>query len=41
VPSLRTGLERAYREAARLTDDPADRIRLVDQANLVRVRSLT
>jgi hypothetical protein len=33
-------LERAYRDAARLAVDAADRIRLVDQANLVRVRSL-
>ena len=41
VPALRSGLERAYREAAHLADDPADRIRLVDQANAVRVRSLT
>ena len=41
VPSLRSGLEGAYREAAHLADDPAERIRLVDQANSVRVRSLT
>jgi serine/threonine-protein kinase PknG len=40
-PSLRAGLEHAYREAARLAEDPAERIQLVDQANLVRVRSLT
>jgi serine/threonine-protein kinase PknG len=37
---LRAGLERAYRDAARLAVDAADRIRLVDQANLIRVRSL-
>jgi serine/threonine-protein kinase PknG len=41
VPSLRSGLEHAYRDAARLTDDEAERIDLVDRANLVRVRSLT
>ncbi len=41
VPSLRSGLEQAYRDAARLAEDPAERTRLVDQANLVRVRSLT
>jgi serine/threonine-protein kinase PknG len=41
VPALRSGLERAYRDAARLTDDPNDRTRFVDLANLVRVRSLT
>jgi hypothetical protein len=41
VPALRAGLERAYRDAARLTDDSAERTRLVDQANAVRVRSLT
>ncbi len=40
-PSLRSGLEQAYRDAARLADDDAARIRLVDQANSVRVRSLT
>ena len=40
-PALRAGLEQAYRVAARLAGDPADRIRLVDHANLVRVRSLT
>ena len=38
--SLRRGLEHAYREAARLRDDPRERIRLVDQANDVRPRSL-
>jgi serine/threonine-protein kinase PknG len=41
VPGLRSGLEQAYREAARLAEDPAERTRLVDQANAVRVRSLT
>jgi serine/threonine-protein kinase PknG len=41
VPGLRSGLEQAYREAARLADGPAERTRLVDQANAVRVRSLT
>jgi serine/threonine-protein kinase PknG len=40
-PSLRSGLEQAYRDAARLADDGATRTRLVDQANSVRVRSLT
>jgi serine/threonine-protein kinase PknG len=40
-PSLRSALEHAYRDAARLADDPADRTRLIDQANSVRVRSLT
>ena len=39
--SLRSALERAYRDAARLADDAATRTRLVDQANSVRVRSLT
>ena len=37
---LRTALERNYREAARQTADAAERIRLVDQANQVRPRSL-
>jgi serine/threonine-protein kinase PknG len=41
VPALRTGLERAYRDAAHQAGDPAERTRLVDKANLVRVRSLT
>ncbi|HEY0520615.1 MAG TPA: tetratricopeptide repeat protein [Ilumatobacteraceae bacterium] len=41
VPALRSGLERAYREAARLADEPAEKTRLVDLANVVRVRSLT
>ena len=40
-PSLRAGLEQAYRDAARLADDAPTRIHLVDQANVVRVRSLT
>jgi len=40
-PDLRTGLERAYRDAAHLAADPAERTRLVDLANFVRVRSLT
>jgi serine/threonine-protein kinase PknG len=39
--SLRSGLEQAYRDAARLADDGGARTRLVDQANSVRVRSLT
>ena len=39
-PALRRGLEHAYREAARLRDDPRERIRLVDRANEVRPRSL-
>ncbi len=39
-PSLRRGLEQAYRDAARLCDDPKQRIRLVDRANEVRPRSL-
>ena len=41
VPALRSGLEGAYRDAAHLAPDAAARTRLVDQANLVRVRSLT
>ncbi len=40
-PALRSGLERAYRDAARLSDDPDARTHLVDQANSVRMRSLT
>ncbi|MEP7111631.1 MAG: tetratricopeptide repeat protein [Ilumatobacteraceae bacterium] len=40
-PSLRSGLEQAYRDAARLADNPAERTHLVDQANSIRVRSLT
>jgi serine/threonine-protein kinase PknG len=37
---LRTRLEAAYREAARLADTPSDRTRLVDQANAVRPTTL-
>ena len=37
---LRLGLERAYRELARLEVDPAEKVRLVDRANGVRPRSL-
>ncbi len=37
---LRSGLEGAYREAARLTPGHAERIALVDQANAVRPRTL-
>ncbi len=40
-PTLRARLERAYRDAARVADDGATRVRLVDLANAVRVRSLT
>jgi serine/threonine-protein kinase PknG len=40
-PSLRSGLERAFRDAARLADDPDERIRLVDKRNGIRVRTLT
>ena len=39
--SLRTGLEQAYREAASLATERAERVRLVDEANRVRVRTLT
>ncbi len=39
--NLRTGLEQAYREAASLETDRRARIELVDQANRVRVRTLT
>ncbi|MCX6520248.1 MAG: serine/threonine protein kinase, partial [Actinobacteria bacterium] len=38
---LRTGLETAYREAASLEPDRQRRVQLVDQANRVRVRTLT
>ena len=38
--SLREGLEQTWRTLARLTDDQAERIRLVDLANQVRPRSL-
>jgi serine/threonine-protein kinase PknG len=37
---LRRGLEAAYRDAARLADDPDRRVQLVDRANLVRPRTL-
>ena len=37
---LRSGLERAYRALAHLAATPDERIRLVDQANEVRPRSL-
>jgi serine/threonine-protein kinase PknG len=37
---LRLGLERAYRALARLAPTPDERIRLVDQANQVRPRTL-
>ena len=39
--SLRRGLEGAYRDAAALADERSERVRLVDQANAVRARSLT
>ena len=39
--SLRRGLEGAYRQAATLAPDRAERVRLVDEANRVRARSLT
>ena len=39
-PSLRLGAERTYRQLASLTDDRAERIRLVDAANQVRPRTL-
>jgi len=38
---LRTGLEEVNRELARLATDPAERIRLVDEANRVRPRTWT
>jgi serine/threonine-protein kinase PknG len=38
--SLRLGLEKAYRDMARLETNPAEKIRLVDQANQVRPRTL-
>jgi len=37
---LRRGLERAYRDLARLADSPDERIRLVDRANRVRPKTL-
>jgi serine/threonine-protein kinase PknG len=39
-PALRAGLERAYRDLARLAPTDADRIRLVDLANQVRPTTL-
>ncbi len=38
--ALREGIEGTYRALARLTDDPARRIELIDRANRVRPRSL-
>ena len=38
---LRVGLESCYRSMARLADTAEDRIALVDQANMIRPRSLT
>jgi serine/threonine-protein kinase PknG len=40
-PSLRAGAEAAFRQLAALTDDRAERIRLVDEANRVRPRTMT
>jgi serine/threonine-protein kinase PknG len=37
---LRLGLERWYRQSARLADTPEERIALVDRANAVRPRTL-
>jgi serine/threonine-protein kinase PknG len=39
--ALRFGLERGYRALARLTQDPARRVELVDMANRARPRTLT
>ncbi|MEU4803847.1 tetratricopeptide repeat protein [Actinosynnema sp. NPDC023587] len=39
-PGLRSGLERCYRQLARLADTPEERIALVDRANAVRPRTL-
>jgi serine/threonine-protein kinase PknG len=39
--SLRAGVEHAFRQLAALTDDHVERIRLVDEANKVRPRTLT
>jgi len=39
--ALRFGLERGYRALARLTQDPARRVELVDMANKARPRTLT
>ena len=38
---IRTGLERTYRELANYAAEPAERIRLVDEANRLRPRTLT
>ena len=40
VQGLRLGLERAYRDLARLALTPDERIRLVDRANRVRPKTL-
>ncbi len=40
-PHLRAGLERAYRDAASLQPDRAARVALVDEANRVRMRTIT
>ncbi len=37
---LRAGAEAAYRQLAAITDDPARRVELVDQANAIRPRTL-
>ena len=39
-PALRSALEQAYRDAARLSGDRVERVALVDRANAVRPRSL-
>ncbi len=39
-PGLRSGLERCYRQLARLADTPEERFALVDRANAVRPRTL-
>ena len=39
-PSVRSALEQAYRDAARLSPVVADRVVLVDKANAVRPFSL-
>ena len=39
-PDLRAAAERAYRELAVLTSDRSLRIKLVDEANAVRPRTL-
>ena len=39
--SLRRGLEHAYRDAATMAPDRREKVRLVDEANRVRARSLT